>query len=135
SDTVAQYTDSRGRKHIACSNRVGLCVPRFIVIRSESVLAGQFAQLGPGHTRSAVGQTSINAHVPVAGHEQVNVLERVGSRQKASGAENTFVTSVTGRIDGLDVKATVTATGTLQERKEPPLAEEPADGPLCIIKW
>jgi uncharacterized repeat protein (TIGR01451 family) len=135
SDTVAEYTDSKGRKHVACSNRVGLCVPRFVLVRTETILAGQFAQIGPGRTRSAVGHTSVHAHVPIAAYEQLNQLERVGSRQRASGAENTFGTSVRGRIAGLDVKATVTVTGSLQGSKEPPTADEPADGPLCIIKW
>src|SRR5437763_1413964 len=34
-DTVAEYRDSAGRKKIAVSNRVCLCVPRFAVLRNQ----------------------------------------------------------------------------------------------------
>src|SRR5262249_11225503 len=39
-DTVAVYADSRGRRHIAVSNRVCICVPRFVVMRTENAPAG-----------------------------------------------------------------------------------------------
>jgi len=35
SDTVAEYVDNCGRKRLAISNRVCLCVPRFAVLRTE----------------------------------------------------------------------------------------------------
>jgi uncharacterized repeat protein (TIGR01451 family) len=38
-DTVAEYTDSHGRRHITHSNRICLCVPRFAVIRCEVPLS------------------------------------------------------------------------------------------------
>jgi uncharacterized repeat protein (TIGR01451 family) len=37
-DTVAEYTDSTGRRHITHSNSVCLCVPRFAVLRCETPL-------------------------------------------------------------------------------------------------
>ena len=38
-DTVAEYTDARGRRKLACSNRVCLTVPRFAALRNELPLA------------------------------------------------------------------------------------------------
>ncbi len=38
-DTIAEYTDSRGRRSLACSNRVCLTVPRFAALRNELPLA------------------------------------------------------------------------------------------------
>jgi uncharacterized repeat protein (TIGR01451 family) len=38
-DTVAEYRDASGRRSIACSNRVCLCVPRYVVLRKELPLA------------------------------------------------------------------------------------------------
>jgi uncharacterized repeat protein (TIGR01451 family) len=35
SDTVAEYADSAGRRHLSVSNRVCLCVPRFAALRTE----------------------------------------------------------------------------------------------------
>src|SRR5579859_4180227 len=43
SDTMARYTDHLGQKHLSVSNRVGLCVPRFVVLRGETAPAGQLA--------------------------------------------------------------------------------------------
>lgn len=40
SDTVAEYSDSKGRRHLAISNKVCVCVPRFAVLRSELPLHG-----------------------------------------------------------------------------------------------
>jgi uncharacterized repeat protein (TIGR01451 family) len=37
-DTIAEYTDSTGRRHITHSNSVCLCVPRFAVLRCETPL-------------------------------------------------------------------------------------------------
>jgi uncharacterized repeat protein (TIGR01451 family) len=37
-DTVAEYTDSHGRRHVTHSNCVCLCVPRFGVLRCETPL-------------------------------------------------------------------------------------------------
>ncbi len=39
-DTVAEYTDSKGRKHVSASNRVCICVPRFAALRLLTPLAG-----------------------------------------------------------------------------------------------
>ena len=38
-DTVAEYTDSHGRRHVTHSNRVCLCVPRYAVLRCETPLS------------------------------------------------------------------------------------------------
>lgn len=46
-DTVAEYTDDCGKKHIAVSNRVCLCVPRFAVLRTEIAPSGYTEYLGP----------------------------------------------------------------------------------------
>jgi uncharacterized repeat protein (TIGR01451 family) len=40
-DAVAEYTDAAGNRHLACSNRICLCVPRFAVLRTEIPLAAQ----------------------------------------------------------------------------------------------
>jgi hypothetical protein len=37
-DTVAEFTDSHGRRHVTHSNCVCLCVPRFAVLRCETPL-------------------------------------------------------------------------------------------------
>src|ERR1035438_10083001 len=43
--TLAEHTDSRGNRKLAASNRVALCVPRFIIFTTELGLATQAAKL------------------------------------------------------------------------------------------
>ena len=50
-DTIAEFTDSKGRRSIACSNRVCLCVPRFAVLRKELPLAKSETVISPSDTR------------------------------------------------------------------------------------
>jgi uncharacterized repeat protein (TIGR01451 family) len=50
-DTVAEYTDSHGRRHVTHSNRVCLCVPRFAVIRCEVPLSRYESAVGVSDTR------------------------------------------------------------------------------------
>ncbi len=46
-DTVAEYRDSAGRRQIVCSNRVCLCVPRYVALRKECPLAVSEGYVGP----------------------------------------------------------------------------------------
>lgn len=39
-DTVGTFRDSQGRKSVVCSNRVCICVPRFLALRSECPVLG-----------------------------------------------------------------------------------------------
>ena len=46
-DTVAEWTDSTGRRHVVPSNRVCLCVPRYLALRKIVPVAATDGQLGP----------------------------------------------------------------------------------------
>lgn len=50
-DTVAEFTDSYGRRHVTHSNRVCLCVPRFAVLRCEVPLSRYESAVGVNDTR------------------------------------------------------------------------------------
>src|SRR5262249_30257863 len=64
SDTVAEYADSHGQKHIAISNRVCLCVPRFVVIRTEVVPAGYANVIGLLHQEVVQAQLQLKLQQP-----------------------------------------------------------------------
>lgn len=53
SDSVAEYTDSQGRRHLTKSNRICLCVPRYAVLRHEQPLAGYEVRRGPEDAQGA----------------------------------------------------------------------------------
>lgn len=46
-DTVAEFRDSKGKRQITVSNRVCLCVPRFIALRKECPWARSEGVVGP----------------------------------------------------------------------------------------
>jgi uncharacterized repeat protein (TIGR01451 family) len=63
-DTVAEYTDSRGRRHVTHSNRVCLCVPRYGVLRCETPLNRYNGVTAVADTRKSQSQRSIDVLTP-----------------------------------------------------------------------
>src|SRR5262249_30890020 len=57
-DTVAEYRDADGRKRLACSNRVCVCVPRFAVLRNELTLRQEQLAVVPLGAQLAVTQVT-----------------------------------------------------------------------------
>jgi uncharacterized repeat protein (TIGR01451 family) len=86
SDTVAEYTDSAGRRRVACSNRVCVCVPRFAVFRSETPLAGYDSALGLAAAHATLGQGQLQMRVPSMQTQQYDQLGAMKSRLRPSGA-------------------------------------------------
>ncbi len=100
SDTIAEYTDSQGRRHLACSNRVCLCVPRFAVLRSELPLAGYAAAVGPAGMQGAREQVQLRVRVPSRETEQNEELAAMQGRQRASANIGTLGV---GKVQRLEV--------------------------------
>jgi uncharacterized repeat protein (TIGR01451 family) len=63
-DTLAQWTDCKGRRHVTCSNRVCLCVPRFAVLRCETPLLLSEAVVGPDAALKVVQQRQVQERQP-----------------------------------------------------------------------
>ncbi len=134
SDTVAEYTDSRGRKHLAVSNRVGLCVPRFVVLRKEMQSSSKFALVGPGQSNSVLSRDQFDSRVPPLEYIHRQQPEGVQARQRPSGSITIEGTAVVGKLHGVAVHAAAAETGSVQGSHVPPTKEQP-DKPLKIIKW
>jgi uncharacterized repeat protein (TIGR01451 family) len=86
SDTVAEYTDSKGRRKIACSNRICICVPRFVIFRAETTLAGFSIRLGPGDTTWVQGRQALWGRVPSVETRQAEYPEGLRGRERLSAA-------------------------------------------------
>ncbi len=134
SDTVAEYYDSQGRQRLAVSNRVCLCIPRFIIVKTETGLANQVALFGPESTRSASGYAGIKNARPALESIQRLQLENLLTNQKASGTQMAIGAAVTGRLNSIEVTATVRGLQTY-EAACMPATPPPEDRPLLIIKW
>ncbi|MBM3996699.1 MAG: DUF11 domain-containing protein [Planctomycetes bacterium] len=134
-DTLAEYMDSKGVKKFAASNRVGICVPRFIVFKSEMTFAtyGAKSRIKNDFIVSApaasVGQAGLKEQ------SQANSAETVSTRFKLGGTFNTLGTSVAGSVKGFKVVSNLRAPASVAATQAGPRPVEPEDGPLLIIKW
>jgi uncharacterized repeat protein (TIGR01451 family) len=89
SDTVAEYTDNAGRRHLAISNRICLCVPRFAVLRKELPLVQLDTALAPGGLENVQTQVQLNVRVPSVTILQNEQLRGLLGKERPSGAINT----------------------------------------------
>jgi uncharacterized repeat protein (TIGR01451 family) len=64
-DTVAEWTDSRGRRHVVPSNRVCICVPRYLALRKFLPIAAADGQLGPIASVASKREGVFNGTQPV----------------------------------------------------------------------
>jgi uncharacterized repeat protein (TIGR01451 family) len=83
-DTLAEYTDSCGRRHLTCSNRVCLCVPRFAVLRSALPLGEYNTVLALNAARLVLGQEQLRLRIPSVETEQAQQLRAVQGRKRPS---------------------------------------------------
>lgn len=135
SDTVAEYADSKGMRRLAISNKVCLCVPRFLVYRSESTTTNRMATVGPNRATAIQQQTVASARTPALSQHQNEHLGGLSTQMKVSGIATNQGTAVIGRIDGTDVVASARVTNNVTGLCLPPEQPEPPDGPLVIIKF
>jgi uncharacterized repeat protein (TIGR01451 family) len=88
SDTVAEYKDARGDKHIAPSNRVCICVPRFAAVYSLVVPTGYGGAISPAKSEGLVGGILLRNRIPSATIEERVRTEVALSGERASGVAN-----------------------------------------------
>lgn len=132
-DTVASYVDSVGRRQLAISNRICLCVPRYLVIRQEVHLLGRYTYRGPSDVESATGGAVQQASTPALMQHQTVQLQAVGSRLSPSTTVALQGTVVHGQVNGLDVMVNINGLKGVSGVCEPQ-AQAP-EKPLLLIKW
>jgi uncharacterized repeat protein (TIGR01451 family) len=107
-DTVAEYTDSQGQRHIACSNPVCIFAPRFAIAKSEITPSGYSAVFGPGAAVGIKGQLIVEARTPPLVAGQNVQPEAMRGRRSPSGTE-----AITGTVDIDQFKGTMEAVGRM----------------------
>jgi uncharacterized repeat protein (TIGR01451 family) len=132
-DTVAVYADSRGRRHIAVSNRVCICVPRFVVMRTESAPAGLGVAVEVEQANAAVGQAEMRNREKLTIAEQKEHLAVFATRERPSASQIVIGTrSVEEFLGGAIIFGFVEGQAVLGTLVKPP--EEKPDLPLCLHK-
>jgi uncharacterized repeat protein (TIGR01451 family) len=131
-DTVAAYSDSKGRRHIAVSNRVCLCVPRYAVLRAIEAPIGYEATVALAGANKAIGQELIQLRQPSLEAKQREEVALLRGRERTSGTQ---ATNGVVQVAQLESGAIVigqyqeqTVTGTCVEKPVPP------DQPLLLCK-
>lgn len=134
-DTIAQYMDSRGTRRIAISNRVGLCVPRYVIARGECNLASQMASRGLSGSRHVTGDAVVGMRRIAEGHLHRMGPEAYHGKTRASGTSNEFGLSITADVKGVKQNIHTRMPAGVDVTCPAPLGTEPADGPLQVIKF
>jgi uncharacterized repeat protein (TIGR01451 family) len=83
-DTIAEFTDCKGRRGLTCSNRVCLCVPRFGVLRVVTPPNTYDSVLGPADARKIQGQQLVRMGQPSVEAEGLKVPGAVRGRERPS---------------------------------------------------
>jgi uncharacterized repeat protein (TIGR01451 family) len=99
-DTVAEYTDSAGRRSIVCSNRVCLCVPRYGVLRNELLPSGINTVVAPGDVRLSKTHELVVTSVPSLQGERRERLTAFQGRLRPSATTGALVLD---RLDKVQV--------------------------------
>jgi uncharacterized repeat protein (TIGR01451 family) len=84
-DSVAEYTDSAGGRHLAISNRICICSPRFVVLRAETNLIRVERVVEVGNTNTLLGQEQIRSQYPQLSTQQYEQLQALRGRLRPSG--------------------------------------------------
>src|SRR5262249_47982838 len=120
-------------KKIACSNRICLCVPRFILTRGETLPVGQLALVGPRNTVATQAQVAVKTLVGPLQERQREQPALVTSRMRPSVNLATLGAVAIGQLEGATVVSAVRETGSVTGSCPPPHPAVPEK--LKLIKW
>ncbi len=133
SNTVAAYTDAQGR-HLTPSNRICICVPRFIILRRETVVVPAQASITIGRAKSVIGEQNLKGRMASVAILNREHPEGMHGRERPSAIVAPEVlgrVQVTGRVAGVTVVGKVAETENTIPTKEVHLAP----GRLVLHKW
>jgi uncharacterized repeat protein (TIGR01451 family) len=103
-DTVAEFTDSCGRRGLTCSNRVCLCVPRFAVLRAEVPLGISETVVAPGAARHVLAQERVEVRLPPLEAQKYEQLQALRGRKRPSVNVNVLTPIPIERIEVLEAQ-------------------------------
>jgi len=117
-DTVAEYTDSGGRRGVVTSNRVCLVVPRFALLRSELPLNQYDAVTSVADGRSVSGQTLVRSGLPLGQASSQEIIQGFSGRERPSGAIGKDVLGGIVRLEALHADQIYLGPGALLGTRE-----------------
>jgi uncharacterized repeat protein (TIGR01451 family) len=100
-DTLAEYTDSRGRRHVTHSNTVCVCVPRFAVLRCETPLSRYNGVQVVSDTRKVQSQGLLDMRTPPLQTSKYEQVKGTRGRERPSINEGVAATTDVTRFEVL----------------------------------
>lgn len=134
-DTVAEYYDSKGNKKIAVSNRVCICVPRFVVVRHEAQLEGQETIIALNNVKNAQSGLAVGQAIPVLAQHQSIQLGSLASKLSLSSVLTSLGTVAYAQVEGLELYANIYGPRGVTSTCKTPEEVEVPEAPLLLIKW
>jgi uncharacterized repeat protein (TIGR01451 family) len=130
-DTVAEYTDSKGKRRLAISNRVCICAPRFAAVRTELTPLAHTAVAAVAGANIVVLQTILEERLGSRENRQIEGPAAVHSRKRPSAAE-----SLQGLVINEQKLDTILATGRVMGADVVGICPPPGppDRPLVLCK-
>lgn len=133
-DTVAEYTDCKGLRRLAVSNRVCLFAPRFSVLRTEVAPAGAEAVQTVNRAEVVIAQVLLRERQQSQEARQITELLATRGQLRASEYEGVQglvqVEQYIGLVEALGRIGTAEVVGVCP----PPCLPVP-DRPLVLCKW
>src|SRR5438874_3704941 len=133
SDTIAEYTDNHGQKHLAISNRICLCVPRYAVLTVPLAPAGLESSVALAKSETTLEQALLQAKQGGVEIKRSEQLAAVRGRERANG----MVAGI-GTIPVAQVQGRAVIIGVLHEQAiAGALVEkicQPPERPLVLCK-
>lgn len=131
-DTVAAYTDAGGARHLAVSNRVCLCVPRFVVARGETVPIGYETVAAPVGMDLVEGFGRLAHRVPPVQTVQTELLAGVRGTERPTGS--VLVQQLAATL-GIQIPQAYEVELGLAEASGVPGPNPAPPGKLVLRKW
>jgi uncharacterized repeat protein (TIGR01451 family) len=133
SDTVAEYVNSAGTKKIAISNKVALCIPRYILMRTEVTPGVREMIASPDATLAKKTPVTIEGSQELIERVQKLQLELARTTARATSTDSVYGTTIAGAIKSTKISFSIQPPLTLNGQKMPDHPQP--DGPLLICKW
>ncbi|MGF1583072.1 MAG: hypothetical protein ACFCD0_27445 [Gemmataceae bacterium] len=135
SDTLVRYQNSLGEYKVAASNRVCLCVPRYLVYFNDAAVSGHVIYSGVSGIDFAKTVLANQSKVPPLVHHKLIPLQAFQTRLSASEAVSLVTLRIEGQYKGVDLLAQIEGVKGVAAASLPPAPKRLPDRPLLVDKW
>lgn len=136
SDTVIEYTTDLGKRRLAVSNRVHLCVPRFAVARQMYVPLDMLSSKATSVARNVKTGTEAKNRVGLSRTDSVTTIASTAGRKKPSQMQNKILLSGYEATKSAQASFSYSGTKHVSSAKEiDEMTAYPFSDPISLFKW